>query len=243
MMGQEEITKENKVNLLNFVDKKVKILIIIFIVYGGYLISTIQLTPNTHNICNLQPVNRTCNGNMSIINNEQQCCVKGIIYTENDLVPKKSINYYQGMILLGLFLAIIYMLIKNLAHPDFLNYKWAKRILEEHFKTLYPDYQVKVGPVAKLRSHYETRQPIKWVTGVLATKDNEDFYFQGEVESHWRSTKLEDHIIAIKKRDEPLTASIIDREETADIVFITSFDLVKSKKILTQMGKGKNLPP
>lgn len=229
--------KESSANLLNLIDRKIKILILITILFAIYLISSTQLTHNSQDICS-NYINGTCNGNVT----NGKCCVKGLIYTEKDDVPKNSIGWYQGIALIGLFLMIIYMMIKNIAHPDFLNYKSAKRILENHFKDLYPNYKIRVGPVAKCRSHYETQKPIKWVVGIIATYNDEEEYFQGEVDAHWRSSKLEDHIRAIKKRDEPLTASVIDKEETADIIFITSFDLMKNKKVMTQIGK-KNVPP
>ena len=230
-----------KISALNYIPKKAKILLILTIVFTLYLIFSVQLTPNLHNVCRPFINGTTCDGNPIESKGIVQCCKEALVYKSDDNVPKHTITPFMGIIWFVLFISTIMAIINALAKPDFLDIEDAMKILKNHFKKSFSDYHIEIGPVAKLRYFLQPKTPFKWgIAARTVDKDSLEEYWLAEVSAFWRSNKLEDHMIAMRKMKGEVTASIMDKELTGDVYIIESQNIRAEREYKERTKVPKN---
>jgi len=234
-MEDEERTE--KLSVFNLLDKKVKILLIIVIFFWIYLVSSVQMVPNSQTLCEFYIEGDACNGNLTAKEDDNiYCCQAAVVYAAEDEVPKGTISWGIGWFFLILVALAFGMTLNDIGKPDHLSVEDAKKITERYLRKYYQGYK-HTWDANKERFFLEKRIPYKWVIGVTLSKEDNTTYHAAEISSHWRSNKLLDNWIGFKTLDEPLTSSNIDKFITADIVYLPSFQLRKDKKVREEMPK------
>lgn len=230
---EDDQQKRGNISILNFIDKKILILIICAFLFYLYLISKVQPVSNEQEVCrfvdNITVTLNNCDGMLKDKKGKVNCCKVGYVYPLDDKdVPKGGISIGQGLFGAILFALAFYLIIKNTQSPDFLNYYWAEKVMKSHIQYYHPKNQFKIGPENKLSYFPEKQQPFKWLMAVMMIDHtgNESYYI-GEATAFWRSSILEDHFMALKRKKSPVTFADLNREEWADRIYIPSYRAMK----------------